>query len=193
MRLVAFALLALLVISKAAAAADAAENPGMAAFVKMCQTAPCRKNVEFRLKKPDGSYFIFKSPLAPPVVQPNSITVYPGETLDFEADENPDSTLTLHLVSRVEHPEKTITVSLAQAATVADGTGMIFSIKNPFDRDIRYHMGIMSLAHERIVATSTCPVLKKIFGIEHWPYPLFQVIIGKVGFMKTGEPRSCEE
>ena len=32
----------------------------------------------------------------------------------------------------------------------------------------------------------------KIVGIEHWPYPLFQVLVGKIGFMKPDEPRTCE-
>jgi len=187
-----FAVLALLTLAAPASAEDAQPRPASKAdFLKMCEIAPCRRNVDFSLKKADGTYFTFKVPLAPPVVEPGFISVYPGETLNFEADENPDSTLTLRLVPTVAHPEKTITMKLVQEPKIGDGTGMIFTINNPFDRDIRYHLGIMSLNDERVLATSACPIMRKIMGVEHWPYPLFRVLVARVGFMKPDESRTC--
>jgi hypothetical protein len=192
MRLIVFAMLAFLALP--ARADEASGRPASQAdFLKMCQTAPCRKNVEFTLKKRDGSDFTYRTPLAPPVVQPGYITVYPGETLYFEAEEGPGGALDLRLVSTISHPEKTFIMSLAQMPLAGGSTSMKFEITNPFDRRVRYHLELMPLEKEVVIKSSTCPILEKLTNYEAWPYPIFQVLIEKVRFMDTAEPVNCVE
>jgi hypothetical protein len=194
MRLIALVVLAFLTLLPIPGrAADAPAKPSMADFTKFCETAPCRRNVEFTLKKRDGSDFAYRTPLAPPVVQPGYITVYPGETLYFEAEEGSGGALELRLVSAITHPEKTFVMSLAQKSAVGDGTGMTFEITNPFKRRVRYHLELMPLEKEIVIKSSTCPIFEGLTNYEFWPYPIFQVLIEKVRFMDLAEPASCIE
>jgi len=183
----------LLAVASPASADQPAGGSAEEGLKRLCETAPCRRNVEFTLKKRDGSDFVYRTPLAPPVVQPAYITVYPGETLYFEAAEGSGGDLELRLVPAIAHPEKTFVMNLVQKQGIGDGTGMTFEIKNPFKKRVRYHLELMPLEKEIVIKSSTCPIMEGLTNFEFWPYPIFQVLIEKVRFMDPAEPASCIE
>ncbi|WP_339132681.1 MAG: hypothetical protein WGN25_10805 [Candidatus Electrothrix sp. GW3-4] len=70
---------------------------------------------------------------------------------------------------------------------------MLLNVHNPFSRDLRYHLAITPLGKEDLYKTSSCPVPARKQAFEHWPYPLFQVAVADMHFLKQGDDMSCQE
>ncbi len=163
-------------------------------FIKYCETANCRKNVKISLKKKDGSTFTFAKSLTTPVVQSGFITILAGETIYLEAEAGANGPINLEVVDKIENPEATITFEFKQNPDIGDGTNMILKVENPFDRAIRYRLGLMTPDSGDVYATSSCPVRAGISIIEMWPYPIFQLIFSEIIFIDEGiDDFSCKE
>ena len=154
----------------------------------MCQKAGCAFDVHVTLKQKDGSNYD-KSFHVVPVVQPGGVSVYAGQSVLFEADIQGDQLVNLKLVKAVQHPEKTLSASLEQKP---DGS-MMFTLHNPFKRNLKIAMGMMPLDHPDLLKTTSCPVLAGKFGIELWPYPIFQIWLGNMRFLNDSAEMVCSE
>jgi hypothetical protein len=155
---------------------------------EVCAVAQCGYGIRVELKQKDGSAFsqVYD---ALPVVQEAGVSVYGGNSVQFEA-EVVDGVLTnLRLVKEVLHPERTVTAKLEQG----DDGHMMLVTTNPFDKPLRIRMGVMPLSHDRLVRTSSCPVMSKGSSFEMWPYPIFQVFLGDMRLMKPDESMVCAE
>ena len=155
---------------------------------EMCEHVACVDNVHVVLKKADGSLYdqMFDSV---PVVQENGVSVYAGQKVLFEADVEGDKLTGLKLVTQVLNPSRTLSAELKQ---VENGQ-MMLEIKNPFDRDLKISMGLMPLDTDRLLATTSCPIMAGIMGIEFWPQPIFQVWLGDMRFIPRGQSMGCTE
>ena len=91
------------------------------------------------------------------------------------------------------HPERTLVFKFTQAEDEKLSPGMFLNVHNPFARDLRYHLAVMPLGEKDLFKTSSCPVLAQKQALEHWPYPLFQLIVADMQFLKQGDDRSCRE
>lgn len=144
----------------------------------LCSTADYQcimEPVEVNLQGLDGKRFHLTLPAPLPIIQQGLITLYAGQAIKVEADVAADGKLTaLKLVPTVTHPEKTLVMSLKQVK-LKSGMTMIFEIKNPFDRILRYHAGILGFRGGDSIMTSTCPVLAKLQNTESWPEPVFMI------------------
>lgn len=159
-----------------------------ASVEEVCANAQCGYGIHIELTQEDGSRFS-QTFDAMPIVQEAGVSVYAGQTVLFEADQVDGRLSNLRLVQHVTNPERTISSRLEQ-----DEKGhMILVTKNPFDKHLRIRMGIMPLAIDRLVRTSSCPVIAGGASYEMWPYPIFQVFLGDIRLMSENEPMVCAE
>ncbi len=153
----------------------------------MCKLVTCQYNVRIQLKKEDGSKYdqTFE---AMPVIQENGVMVYGGHTLYFEADIEGDLLVDFKWVQSIVNPNKTVSATLQQM----DDGGMMLALKNPFDKPLKFSMGIMPLDREELYSTSSCPVMAKGGSYEMWPYPIFQVWLASPRLLSENDSMSCE-
>jgi hypothetical protein len=145
----------------------------------MCKATICQHGVHVTLKKHDGSVFDRTFDVMPGVVQPLFVTIIAGQSINIEADKVGDGLEHLRVVDVVSHPEKTLTFKLEQA----DDGGMLLTTHNPFDRLLKFNMGVLPLESERVMKTSSCPVMAGKMSMEMWPYPIFEVVLSKARFV----------
>ena len=143
---------------------------------RVCQTALCRSPFPIRLKLPNGEQFesTFSSPL--PILAGDLITVFPGETINVEARVKDNRLVDLTAVSNVREPDRTLVFSLKQEPTIGDGAGMILKVESPFTGVLKYRLGMMLPSGDNLLKTSSWPLHEGIPVIEHWPYPIFQIV-----------------
>lgn len=161
-------------------------------LVEYCKTASCRKNVRFRLKKKDGTYFEFSSKLAPPVIQPSFISIFPEETIYIEADKGKNGPINLVHVTENKNPKKTIVFNFTKDKKLGKGYSMVLKVHNPFSKPLRYNLGIMPIDSEKLFKTSSCPVIAGGFVYELWSYPIFQIVVAKLRFLNKGDDFGCK-
>ena len=155
---------------------------------EMCKHVGCAFDVHVVLKQKDGSTYD-KRLRTVPVVQPNGVSVYAGQSVLFEADVQGDQLVNLKLVKTIEHPDKTLSASLVQDSD----NSMRLTLHNPFNQNLKIAMGIMPLDHVDLLNTSSCPVLAGKIGFELWPYPLFQVWLGNMRLLREPNDMACTE
>ncbi len=139
---------------------------------EMCATSACQRNIRVALKQKEGKLYDQTFAVMPATVQDFGVTVIAGQTINVEADLTNGQLENIRSVAEITHPEKTIVLKLSQM----DNGGMMLSVSNPFPAILKFNMGIMPLESDRLLKTSSCPVLKRSF--EMWPYPVFQVVLG---------------
>lgn len=191
MRLIAPILALTLLAGCATAPANNGANGWSKADVsddELCAVAQCAHDVHIVIRRKDGSTFDKTFPVLP-VVQQSMVSIYPGMTVNFEADLDGDRLVNLKLVKEIANPAKTITAKLSQDEKV----GMMLSTSNPFDKDLRIRMGMMLLDGEDLLRTSSCPVVAGGGGYELWPYPLFQVIFADMRLIEHTDTVLCAE
>ncbi|MCI5123551.1 MAG: hypothetical protein D3925_03510 [Candidatus Electrothrix sp. AR5] len=187
-----FAICASLLLTFSCITANASDDPPKT-LEEYCKTAPCRKNNSFKLRKKDGTYFEYTSELDPPVVQPEFILIFPEEELFIEATEGKDAPLDFKHVPQNSQPEKTLVFKFTQSDDEKAGPGMFLNVHNPFSKPLRYSLAMTPLGKEGLYKTSSCPVMAKGKAFEHWPYPLFQLIVSDMHFLKKGDDMSCRK
>lgn len=152
----------------------------------ICHQVQCQYQLKVTLKNKDGSIFD-KTYDFMPIVQPTGVFVLAGHSVNFEADIDNNQLTNFKLVNEIKHPEKTITAKLMQL----DDGSMMLRIKNPFDKILKFNMGIMPLDKEELYPTSSCPVIAHGGSYEMWPYPIFQVWLGGAQLMDKKDKMTC--
>jgi hypothetical protein len=96
-------------------------------------------------------------------------------------------------VPTIEKPQTTVKLSFEQDDKIGDGTHMMLQVSNPFPRTLKYRARMMTL-DGRVSPTSSCPIRARTQNYEHWPHPIFQLIISDLHFVEEGseEARRCK-
>jgi len=160
----------------------------------VCKQVLCRSPRPIRLKKKDGTLFEMTPPAPMPIVTAAVVTVVAGETVYVEAKREGERLVELRAVSQVASPDRTLTLQLKQEPSVGDGTGMILKVESPFPGVLKYRLGIMPLDGDRLLKTSSCPVIQGSASLEQWPYPIFQAAAAEFRFVEPSSEaaRKCE-
>lgn len=172
------------VLAAVQATADG-DPPGLAEY---CERVLCRvPDVQLRVDAQHGFEQRGGAPM--PVLLPNGwLTVYGGETIYVEARVD-GAKLTLRPVARPEKPEATLELKFEQLPGKPD---MMLTVSNPLPVAVRFRMGFMRPDSDRLLRTSSCPVLagKKLF--EHWPHAIYQLVLADAQVLADGEDVSCK-
>ncbi len=155
----------------------------------MCAETKCQRNLRVVLKQKDGATYDKTFAVFPATVQGFGVAVVAGQTLYIEADIVGDKLTNYRSVDAVTDPNITITAKLEQ---MKDG-GMMLSLHNPFNKAIKFNMGIMPLDSDGLYKTSSCPVIAGGGSYETWPYPIFQLVLGNGRLMEPSDTMACVE
>ena len=158
-----------------------------------CKTifADCRHNQTIRLKRADGTLYeqVFELN-TPPVQHGELVTIFPGETLYLHGSLNGDRVTNLTTASSNREPANTIVLELKQSE---DDAGMTLTIHNPFGRILKYRAGLQTLEQDELLMTSICPVAAGGTASEHWPLPIFQLVLANFQLLPEAvNDMSCE-
>jgi hypothetical protein len=174
------------------------ETLGSSTAAKLCAKADYQcvnYAISISLLNEDGSTYKTKLPPPTPIIHGGTIHIYAGQTIYVEGDLSDDKLTNLRLVQIIKHPEKTIMMRLIQQTTAPApaNKGMIFSIHNPFDKNLKYHAVLMPLAEPGGAGTktTTCPVKAKKTAAEVWQYPIVQLVLNGLKFINTDTDKDC--
>jgi hypothetical protein len=146
-------------------------------FAENCRNGKldCVHDLRIKLRHKDGTPFQFDQEWAPPLLQPDSLTLYPGYTVYVEAEPSGDALVLKRTVPRPVNPESTLTFSFEQR----DDGSMQLTTHNPFPRHLKMRLGVEPLEDEseRLLPASSCPVLARGSASEYWPDPIFLLVV----------------
>ncbi|MFZ6875040.1 hypothetical protein ACO0LF_23500 [Undibacterium sp. Di27W] len=155
---------------------------------ELCKQTLCR-TPDVKLYLDPTHQFEAKAGNAVPLLMNNSlISVFPGETVFIEASIIDGAIKLEQAVSTNEHPERTLVFTFTQMEKQKD---MLLEVSNPFPEDIKFKMGYMQTDSNKIFATSSCPVRGKLKIFEHWPYPIYQLLITQAKVLSQSDKRVC--
>lgn len=150
---------------------------------------PCQRNVSATLKLRDGTTYENTFPSFTPTVKGEVIAVVVGQTVYVEAELVDDKVHLLRAVDSNRAPEKTIVAKLEQSEN-----GMMLHTSNPFDKTIKFDMGIAPIEDPKqgVYKTSSCPLGPKMSTFEMWQEPILVVAIGRGRVIPDSNTMVCE-
>ena len=172
----------------AAALALAAPCFGQAAG-DTCQRALCRAPAIVHVVLKDGTAKDVPSQAANPIVLSNgSATVRLGEQVHLAVDLQGDTIKTLRAVKSPTDANDAISLRLSQDATTRDS---LLVVENGADRMLKLDLGLVAHDSDRIVKTPSCPVGPGKSLYEHWPQPVYEVVVTRIRVLPAGSPATC--
>lgn len=156
---------------------------------EVCKQQLCRAPFSLTLQKQDGTQFNNTFDRALPIITGRWITLFPGETLYIEADPTDPELKNFRAVEKNVHPDKTLVFRFEQMEGKAD---MMLKVHNPFDRNLKYHVVMMTPDSDRLLKTSSCPVMPKKDVFESWPHAIFQLLFFEFKLLAEDAEKKCE-
>jgi hypothetical protein len=102
-----------------------------------------------------------------------AITIRPGETVCFTVRAEGNSIAPSEVVAS-DSPDSTVVLSFWLDPTTSDA---VLTIYNPLGEFLIYRAHMLLPGATQLEYTSSCPVLSKRMGIEHWPYPIAELTL----------------
>jgi hypothetical protein len=152
---------------------------------EVCENTKCQKNVRIKLTEKNGKLYDRTFNVLPGVIQDFGITVYAGQTVFIEAEVKGKELVNLKAVDSIVKKESTITIKFEQI----EKGGMMLSIQSPFKETIKFNMGIMPLGSDRLLKTSSCPVMRGSY--EMWQEPIFQIVLANPKILADSDSLIC--
>ena len=155
----------------------------------LCEKVLCRTpQVNLLLK--DGQKFSDTGAFALPFLQNEWISIYSGEEVFIEATIEADKLQLVRAVPSITKPEQTLVFKLDQKPGTTD---MFLEVKNPFNKKVKFSMGMMLPNSAKLQGTTSCPVQPGLKLFEHWPHPIYQLYIGKARILPEAEQSACTQ
>lgn len=154
-----------------------------------CQRVLCRPAAIVHVALKDGTAKDVPSPTANPIVLPNgSATVRLGEQVHLAVDLQGDAIKALRAVKSPTDASDAISLRLSQDGTTRDS---LLVVENGADRMLKLDLGLVAYDSDRVVKTPSCPVGPGKSLYEHWPQPVYQVVITRIRVLPAGSPATC--
>lgn len=164
-----------------------------ATFEEYCASTPqppCRQNVSFPLTTDDkGNAQTFSFDLFPPPLQNGQLTILPGET-SFLYGEFIGGVLVNPQFS--EHQPKGKPYLKFSFTQMEGKPDMMLSVQNTYELPVKYRLVFMPPDSENLFKTSSCPVGAGMGAFEHWPHPIFQLMVIEVWEMEGDSSMVCQ-
>lgn len=116
---------------------------------------------------PEGPYF----------VKEKILQLYCGEKLFVECEIAGDTIATMKVVPENTHPEKTIAIEFSQNAEDRKNIGTTLSVKNPFQKRLKYSALMYTPIGQTWTPTSIIPVYPGLIGFEMWPHAIVTLVL----------------
>lgn len=135
---------------------------------QICREVACRPDTEVTLMVDEDRYFQ-TTVHGSPYIYDGLVSVLAGEEIHLEGEVGADGVIAnLRYVPEIVNPEKTISITLFQAAEGRVHKTMMMKITSGFGGNVRYTAGIMPPGSNDIFRTSTCPLHSGIPSMEMW-------------------------
>jgi len=156
----------------------------------LCEKILCRPpGTTVRLLLDNGTPFETRFDGPSPIVQAAFLNIFPGETLNIEAEVQGDRLVSLKAVESITKPSQTLVLKMWQQPGKPD---TYFRITNPFPATIKYRAGMMLPDREDLLKTSSCPVMSNGgSAFEHWPQTIFQLVLADFRVLPSTAEASC--
>ena len=152
----------------------------------ICKVADCRENKYVKMRTADG---IFEKTIELywPIAYKNRISLIPGDKVLIEVEENDAGLGNFKLIEEVINPDKTIELYFTQIDNKID---MMLVVKNPFPKDIKYHLNTMDFMG-KIEKADSCPVKSNSLTRQQWEHVVLELILTDMHFLQPNEMNSC--
>ncbi len=157
---------------------------------KYCRENLCREPKVTRIIRKDGSVFEDKkAPVALPIVLPNGVvTIMQGEEVRVAFDVDGDKLSNPRAVPLTGNASNALTFKLSQ-----DEKGnTILRIRSDLPSMVKFQLGMMLLNSDQIRSTSSCPVAADSSSYEHWPEPIYQILVAEIRVLPKEAPMVCK-
>ena len=145
------------------------------AVLALCEEIHCYPPSKLTVATGNGEVQEFELAYPIPVVQPNGwVVAFPGTTAYITG--RVDDGRLIELASVAEAPEDDyIRIEMFQKDGEPD---TYLKVANFFKHTIKYRAGYMPPDRDGLYSTSSCPLMPNgLFAFEHWPYPIFQIVM----------------
>jgi hypothetical protein len=137
-----------------------------------------RESFNLRMKADSDKFYSVEVPQSDYFVKEKVLQIYPSETLLIEAEISGDSIISMKVVEKNAHPEKTITVLMDQIVT-GKKIVTILNVKNPFNRKLRYDAAQTTPKNKEWKSTGSNTVRANNESHESWPFAIVMLQLDK--------------
>ena len=151
-------------------------------FTSLCfaqNDRPQRDAFSLKLAVDGKQYYGMDVNVAPYFVKDKVLQIYPGDKLFIETEIKNDTIFSMKVVKENKFPKKTIELEFVQEAEDRAHKHMMLSVKNPFDKILKYDAFMYRVGSDTFVSTSIIPVMPGISGYETWQDVIITLVLDK--------------
>ena len=128
-----------------------------------------RKAFSLELAVDNDSFFNAEIGESPYILKDNTVQIYPGEKLFIEATLENGKIVSLRCVNENKNIERTIEIKFEQITEERLHKFMMLTIKNPFDKTLKYSAFILLMKYKKWIKTSVLDINPGLTNFESWP------------------------
>lgn len=127
-----------------------------------------RDSFQLKVAIDSVNYYKQEIPKSPYFVENKILQIYPSEKIFIEAEIKSDSIHSMFVVKENLNPEKTIIIEFKQKVKGRIHDGMMLSVKNPFNKTLKYEALMYINGRTDWVSTSIIPIQPNLVNYELW-------------------------
>jgi hypothetical protein len=133
----------------------------------------------FKLKVAIDSVNFYQQDVAksPYFVKEKILQIYPSEKIFIETEIKSDTIYSMSVVKENLNPEKTIIVEFNQNVNGRMHDGMMLSVKNPFDKTLKYEALMYINGGTEWIPTSIIPIRPNLVNYELWNDVILSLVL----------------
>lgn len=133
----------------------------------------------FKLNITIDSVYFYQQDVAksPYFVKDKILQIYPSENIFIETEIKSDSIYSMSVVKENLNPEKTIIVEFNQNIKGNMHDGMMLSVKNPFDKTLKYEAFMYINGGTEWIPTSIIPIRPNLVNYELWSDVILSLVL----------------
>jgi hypothetical protein len=137
-----------------------------------------RESFNVHMKADSDKYYSLEIPQSDYFVKDKVLQMYPSETLLIETEIVGDSIVSMNVVEKNAHPEKTIIILMDQVVT-NQKIVTILNVKNPFTRKLSYDAALTTPKSKEWKSAGSFTVRANKEGNESWPFAIVMLQLDK--------------
>jgi len=133
----------------------------------------------FKLKVAIDSVNFYQQDVSksPYFVKDKILQIYPSEKIFIETEIKSDSIYSMSVVKENLNPKKTIIVEFNQKVEGRIHDGMTLSVKNPFDKTLKYEALMYINGRTEWIPTSIIPIRPNLVNYELWNDVILSLVL----------------
>lgn len=123
------------------------------------------------------NYYQQEVPKTPYFLKEKILQIYPSEKIFIETEIKSDSIYAMAVVKENVNPDKTIIVEFNQNVKGKTHDGMMLSVKNPFNKTLRYEALMYINGGTEWIPTSIIPIRPNLMNYELWSDVILSLVL----------------